>query len=163
MTIDAASYREVIGIFASGVTVVTTVVDGRLHGLTANAVTSVSLDPLLLLVCVDKGATACEQMKNSGGFGVSILGQDQEDISNLFAKSSDPEEGSLCGVAYREGASGVALIEGSIATLECELAEVLEGGDHSIFLGRVVAGEILSERPPLLYYRGAYRRLADPS
>jgi len=161
VSIDADTYRKIIGTFATGVTVVTTVVDGKFHGLTANAVTSVSLDPLLLLVCVDNGATACAQMRRSSAFGVSILSEDQEAVSNLFAKSGDPEKANLRGVAYRVGATGVPLIEGAIATLECERSEVLDGGDHTIFLGRVVAGVISSDQPPLLYYRGGYRQLAS--
>ena len=98
--IDAAGYRKVIGTFATGVTVVTTEVEGRLHGFTANAVASVSLDPLLLLVCVDKRAFAHEELARARGFGVSILSEHQQDLSSLFAKSAEPD-----GVVARMGSA----------------------------------------------------------
>ena len=93
--IDAKEYRNIIGRFATGVTVVTTAVDGWLHGMTANALTSVSLDPLLLLVCVDKEAHTHDHLTHAGSFTVNILSEDQEDVSRVFASSSKPEEGRL--------------------------------------------------------------------
>jgi flavin reductase (DIM6/NTAB) family NADH-FMN oxidoreductase RutF len=125
--IDAAGYRKVIGTFATGVTVIATEVDGRLQGVTANAVTSVSLDPLLLLVCVDKRAYADGEMARARGFGVSILAEDQRELSNLFASSAE---------------------------------RALDGGDHTIYLGRVVEGAIVGDTRPLLYHQGAYRTIA---
>ena len=157
--IDVAGYRKVIGTFATGVTVITTEVDGRLHGFTANAVTSVSLDPLLLLVCVDKRAHAHAELAKARGFGVSILSEDQRDLSNLFAKSAEPTVGALRGVAFRRGVTGVPLLDGALACLECESERALDGGDHTIYLGRVVEGAILGEARPLLYYQGAYRTI----
>src|SRR6185369_13999825 len=100
---DTASFRKTIGTFATGVTVVTTANEGRLHGVTANSVTSVSLDPLLLLVCVDKAAHAHAELLRCSSFGVSILAADQKDVSNLFAKTGEPELGSLRGVGFRFG------------------------------------------------------------
>jgi len=158
--IDATGYRRVIGTFATGVTVVTTEVEGRLHGFTANAVTSVSLDPLLLLVCVDKHAFAHRELARACGFGVSILGEHQRDLSNLFAKSAEPTVGTLRGAAFRRGVTGVPLLEGAIACLECERERALDGGDHTIYIGRVLEGAILGEGSPLLYYQGAYRTIS---
>lgn len=158
--IDAAGYRKVIGTFATGVTVITTEVDGRLHGFTANAVTSVSLDPLLLLVCVDKRAHAHAELAKARGFGVSILAADQRDLSNLFATSAEPTVGALRGVAFRRGVTGVPLLDGALACLECESERALDGGDHTIYLGRVVEGAIVGDTRPLLYYQGAYRTIA---
>jgi flavin reductase (DIM6/NTAB) family NADH-FMN oxidoreductase RutF len=158
--IDAAGYRKVVGTFATGVTVVTTEVDGRLHGFTANAVTSVSLDPLLLLVCVDKRAYAHGELAKARVFGVSILAENQLELSNLFAKSAEPAAGSLRGAAFHRGATGVPLLDGALACLECENERVLDGGDHTIYLGRVIEGAIVGNAKPLLYYQGAYRTLA---
>ena len=155
---DPASYRKAIGNFATGVTVVTTANGGRLHGVTANSLTSVSLDPLLLLVCVDKSAHAHAEMLACASFGISVLGADQKDVSNLFAKSGLPEEGSLRGTAFRLGTTGCPLIEGALAHFECLPHARVDAGDHTIFVGRVAAGEVgRPEAEPLLYFRGSYR------
>lgn len=159
MPIDAASYRKVIGTFATGVTVVTSDVGGRLHGFTANAVTSVSLEPLLLLVCVDKQAHAHGELAKASAFAVNILSDRQRELSILFAKSAEPAVGELRGVEFRRGVTGAPLLDGALACLECEPFSALEGGDHTIYLGRVVEAEILSDAAPLLYYQGAYRWL----
>jgi len=159
MTIDAADYRRIIGRFATGVTVVTTAIRGRLHGITANAITSVSLEPLLLLVCVDRQAHAHDELIEGGRFGVSILAEEQEELSNLFASKSEPEQGRLRGVAYYLGPHGTPVLDGCLAYLECDVTERYPGGDHTIFIGSVLAGEVLREAPPLLFYQGAYRRI----
>ncbi len=161
MPISADEYRRLIGNFATGVTVVSTAAEGRLHAFTANSLTSVSLDPMLLLVCVDKGATAHGELKNAAKFGVSILSEAQEEISNLFAKSAEPEADRLRGVDFRLGESGAPLIEGAIASIECEVSDLLDGGDHTIFIGTVIGGAIRQESAPLLFFRGGYRRLRD--
>jgi flavin reductase (DIM6/NTAB) family NADH-FMN oxidoreductase RutF len=157
--VDRDTYRGLIGRFATGVTVVTTNVRGRLHGMTANAVCSLSLDPLQLLVCVDRESNCCQQMLLAEAFGVSILASDQEEISNLFARTTAPAEGSLQGVAYRFGTLGAPLIEDAIAHLECRLTERLDGGDHIIVIGDVVAGEQVRDTEPLLFFGGRYARL----
>jgi flavin reductase (DIM6/NTAB) family NADH-FMN oxidoreductase RutF len=158
--IDAAAYRRVMGTFATGVTVVTTEVEGRLHGFTANAVTSVSLDPLLLLVCVDNRAHAHGELARARGFGVSILGEAQRDLSELFARRAEPTPATLRGVPFRRGASGVPLLQGALACLECASERAFEAGDHTLYLGRVVEGAVLGQAGPLVYYRGGYRALA---
>ena len=159
MSIDAESYRHIIGQFATGVTVVTTAVDGWLHGMTANALTSVSLDPLLLLICVDKQAHAYRQIDTGGRFAVNILTAEQEELSQLFTVSEGPERGRLRGAPYRLGPNGTPVLEGCLAYLECEVADRCQGGDHTIFIGAVAGGEVLREASPLLFYRGGYRRL----
>ena len=103
MPIDAPRYRQIIGHFATGVTVITTAHEGWLHGMTANAVTSVSLDPVLLLVCVDKTANMHEQIVKAGRFAVNILTDEQEDVSRTFAATTEPEQNALQGVAYKLG------------------------------------------------------------
>jgi flavin reductase (DIM6/NTAB) family NADH-FMN oxidoreductase RutF len=161
MSIEPRTYRDIWGNFATGVTVITTEVDGWLHGMTANGVTSVSLDPLLMLVCVDKGARCHAQLSAAGKFGVSFLTQEQEDVSNLFAKGVDPEQGALRGAAFHFGANGTAILDDCLAHLECRLVETLAGGDHDIFVGEAIGGEISRpEAPPLLFFRGGYRQLA---
>ena len=161
MPFDSDAFRKIMGRFATGVTVVTTAIDGRLHGMTANAVTSVSLDPLLLLVCVAKTAVAHGEMERASHLGVSILAADQEDVSNLFASTAEPEVDGLRGAAFRIGSSGVPLLEGAVATVECEIDERFEAGDHTIVLGRAVGGELISEAQPLLFFGGRYARIAS--
>lgn len=164
MPIDAATFRRIAGNFATGVTVVTTANDGLLHGVTANSFTSVSLEPMLLLVCVDKKALGHGELQRCRSFGVSLLAADQKDVSNLFAKTGEPEPGRLRGgVAFRYGASGCPLIEGALAHLECQRHAEIDAGDHTIFVGRVVEGALeRAEADPLLYFRGAYRGIAGP-
>ena len=159
MSIDADSYRRIIGQFATGVTVVTSAVDGRLHGMTANALTSVSLDPLLLLLCVDKTAHAHDQIVRGGRFVVNILTSEQEEVSRIFAAHTEPEEGRLQGASYQLRPSGVPVLEGCLAYVECAVVEQLASGDHTIFIAEVLEGKTLSEAPPLLFYQGRYRRL----
>ncbi len=157
---DAATYRNVIGHFATGVTVVTTAIDGWLHGMTANALTSVSLDPLLLLVVVDKAAHAHAQIERAGRFCVNVLSADQESASRAFAEKAPPERDGLRGVAYHLGKRGMPVIEGCLAYLDCEVVERYAGGDHSIFIGEVLGGEVAANSEPLLFYQAKYRRLA---
>ena len=161
MTIDAAGYRRIVGQFATGVTVVTTAVDGWLHGITANALTSVSLNPLLLLVCVDKEAHAHDELIKAGRFGVNVLAEEQEELSNLFATKGEPEQGQLRGVPYHLGPLGTPVLEGCLAYLECAVADQYPGGDHTIFTGEVLGGDILREALPLLFHQGAYRRITS--
>ena len=159
MSIDEAAYRTLIGHFATGVTVITTAHDGLLHGMTANAITSVSLNPLLLLVCIDHEAHAYQQVLQSGRFGVNILSEGQEELSKRFAAKAEPEHGQLRGAAFQFGPHGTPVLDGCLAYLECEVSDSCEGGDHTIFIGRVLGGEVLRETPPLLFYQSRYRTL----
>ena len=162
MAIDAASFRRIVGNFATGVTVVTTANDGYLHGVTANSFTSVSLDPMLLLVCVDKAAHAHAELLRCTSFGINILAAGQREISNLFAKPAQPEKDRLRGgVGFRYGESGCPLIEGAVAHLECLPHAEVDAGDHTVFIGRVLHGSLEQDGfEPLLYYRGSYRSIA---
>lgn len=158
---DTRTYRDLIGHFATGVTVITTNNDGSLHGMTANAVTSVSLEPLLLLVCVARGARCLSEVKEAGRFGVNILTAEQEEVSQLFAQSREPEELELRGQPFHMGHHGTPLIDDALAHLECQVSEVLPGGDHDLVLGEVLGGEVTGSSPPLLFYGGRYRFLKD--
>lgn len=157
---DPAAFRAVMGHFATGIAVVTTATGGRLHGITVNSLASVSLDPLLVLVCIETAARAHGEIQSAGRFGVSLLGAEQEAASRTFAARGEPESGRLRGVAYRIGPHGTPLLDGAIATLECSVVRRLDGGDHSIFLGQVLGGGVERDGEPLVYFRGAYRRLA---
>jgi flavin reductase (DIM6/NTAB) family NADH-FMN oxidoreductase RutF len=159
MGLDAAAYRKLIGHFATGVTVITTANDGLLHGMTANAITSVSLDPLLLLVCVDREAHAYEQLLHTGRFGVNILAEGQEDISKLFAAKAEPERGAMRGAAFRLGEHGTPVLDGSLAHIECAVTDRFDAGDHTIFIGTLLDGQVLSDAPPLVFYQATYRKL----
>jgi 3-hydroxy-9,10-secoandrosta-1,3,5(10)-triene-9,17-dione monooxygenase reductase component len=160
VAIDPLQYRSIIGSFATGVTVITTAADGEMQGMTANAVTSLSLDPLMLLICVDRASHTHRILEAGGAFTVNILGEHQEDVSRLFAKKAEPERGTLRGQSFRIGKSGAPVLEDCLAFIECRVAEVHSGGDHTIFLGEVVDLGIVKDVPPLLFFRGAYRSLA---
>jgi flavin reductase (DIM6/NTAB) family NADH-FMN oxidoreductase RutF len=131
-----------------------------LHGMTANAITSVSLNPLLLLVCVDKAAHAHAEIEQCGCFGVNILTSEQEHISRMFAEKREPEQDSLAGLPYHLGVNGTPVLDGALAHVECVVDGSFEGGDHTIFLGRVVEGGVDGNGPPLIFFRGGYGRLA---
>jgi len=157
MAVDQRAYRDTIGMFATGVTVITACDGDTTRGMTANSLTSVSLDPLLLLVCVDRRATMAGVIERAERFAVNILRADQEAVSRHFAgrPTLDPQP------ALDEFAGAPALVD-CMATLVCAAERVLDGGDHLIVLGRV---EALRQAPrpgdPLLYYRGRYRHLSD--
>ncbi len=156
MPIDDAQFKLAMSHFASGVTVVTTEHDGRQYGMTVASFASLSLHPPLVLVCVEKSVKSHDAIASAGKFGVSILEAGQQDISNKFASRSDDK---FAGVDVRTGELGVPLIGGALTAVECRLHETLPGGDHSIFVGEVVAIHT-SEGVPLVYYRSGYRALA---
>ncbi|HEY1849421.1 MAG TPA: flavin reductase family protein [Candidatus Binataceae bacterium] len=158
MPIEKNQLRQVMGHFATGVTIITTVnKEGQLHGLTANAFTSVSLEPPLLLISVDKKAESWPAFEESKVFTVNILGDDQEALSRKFAVSGGNK---FEGVAYRRGANGAAILEGALAFIECTLYAAYEGGDHSLYLGEIQEAAV-REGKPLVFFRGGYRNLGD--
>jgi flavin reductase (DIM6/NTAB) family NADH-FMN oxidoreductase RutF len=151
-------FRQVMGNFATGITVVTTRdANGNPYGLTVNSFTSVSLDPVLVLVCLDNRLSGLDYFKNSKHFGVNILSDRQEDISRMFAKKDSERPASI----YLEGKLGLPLIRNSLAIMECEVKNVYAGGDHQIFLGEVQHAEVLQPEGALLYFRGKYHKLAQ--
>ncbi|WP_165251320.1 flavin reductase family protein [Paludisphaera soli] len=155
MAIDALIQRKVMGRFATGVTVVTTGGSMGLHGLTANAVTSLSLDPPLILVAVDRRSQTLEFIKANRCFAVNILRLDQEEISQRFAR---PGPKDFLGLDLTTDATDAPIIAGCLAYVDCRLHDVLPGGDHEIFVGEVVGGAA-HDGEPLLYFAGGYRRL----
>jgi flavin reductase (DIM6/NTAB) family NADH-FMN oxidoreductase RutF len=157
--VDPLEFRGIIGHFATGVTIITTADGDRLHGMTANAVSSLSLDPVMLLICVDKASHTHAMLDAGRVFAVNILGEHQEAVSRIFAKKGEPEDGTLRGQAFRRGQTGAPILDGCLAYVECRVANVLDGGDHSIFLGEVVSEGVADEVKPLLFYRGGYHTL----
>jgi flavin reductase (DIM6/NTAB) family NADH-FMN oxidoreductase RutF len=156
MVIASADFRRILGHFASGVTIVTTCdADKKATGLTANAFTSVSLEPPLVLVCIDHKSQSHGPLIDAGCFAVNILTVDQEAISRKFATTRlDKFEG----IPYRVSPRGVPIIEGALACLECKTVSVHVEGDHTILVGRV-EDACSGEGRPLLYFRGQYHRL----
>ncbi len=159
---NEAIFRRIAGMFATGVVVVTTSVAGTLHGITVNSLTTVSLAPLLLLVCIDKSARAHEQIEIAGRFAVSFLADDQEGLSRLFAARGAPEAGRLRGAAFAAGAHGMPILAGCLAYFECEVTGRFEGGDHTIFVASVLGGAVERDVPPLLFYQGRYGPVSRP-
>ena|SRR5215813_11554256 len=159
MSLDSKDLRNMLGRFATGVTVVTTQdKDGQKYGITANAFTSVSLDPPLVLVCIDRNAQCYPCFEESKVFVVNILSHKQEEISRRFAtKGIDKFEG----IGWRAAPNGVPFIEGAVGHVECKVVARHEGGDHAIYLAEVVAGSISDDDEPLLFFRGKYHRLGD--
>jgi flavin reductase (DIM6/NTAB) family NADH-FMN oxidoreductase RutF len=155
MPIDDADFKLAMSHFASGVTVVTTEHAGAQYGMTVASFASLSLHPPLVLVCIEKNVKSHDAIVNARKFGVSILAKDQTDISNRFASRRDDR---FDGVAIRTGELGLPLIEGALCTLECTLHQSLPGGDHTIFVGEVVAAHS-TESAPLVYFRSGYREL----
>jgi len=158
MGFDSRLQRKVMGRFATGVTVVTTGGPMGLHALTANAVASLSLDPPLILVAVDKRAQTLEFLKANRCFAVNILASEQEEVSQRFAR---PGPKDFLGLDLTTDATQAPIIGGCLGYLDCRLYDVLPGGDHEIFVGEVVGGSASDEGDPLLYYAGGYRRLAN--
>lgn len=152
---DPAAFRSVMGRFATGVTVVTAVGPDGPVGLTANAVCSLSLEPLLLLVCFDREARTLPIVEGAGRFGVNVLRSDQEDLARRFASK---HEGKFDEVLH-EVLDGVPVLDGAIAWVACDLAELRPGGDHVIGIGAVTAASE-TDGDPLLWYRSAFGRMA---
>ncbi len=153
-------FRRVMGRFATGVTIVTSRLGQELHGMTANALTSVSLEPPLVLVCVDKSADSHDIIERSGIFAVNILSREQEQLSVAFAIKEGEAAHRLGDVPHHTRATGAPVIDGSLAYLDCRVVERYSGGDHTIFLGEVVDAGSLDDERPLIVYQGRYLGLA---
>ena len=166
--VDPAAFRRAAGQFPGGIVVVTTSAG---HAMTVSAFTSVSLEPPLVLFCAEKIARFHDAVLEARSWGVSILAEDAEKTARWLATRGRPLDGQLDGVAHHAGpATGAALLDGALATLECRTAAVYDGGDHSIIVGQVVAVGAPAgppgrgpagppDRGPLVHYAGRYRRL----
>ncbi|HLZ08050.1 MAG TPA: flavin reductase family protein [Chloroflexota bacterium] len=161
MSVAAADLRRIYGCFATGVTVVTCRVGPRTHGITVNSYTSLSLDPPLVLVCIDRNAIAFNMVPEAGVFAINILNETQRWICDYFAKRLAPDPNDeFAEIPHRLGACGAPLVDGAVATIECRLVARYPGGDHEIFVGEVIDAAILADDLPLLFHRGRFPRLA---
>ncbi|MEO6472164.1 MAG: flavin reductase family protein [Aeromicrobium sp.] len=154
---DNTAFREALSRFASGVTVVTTILDDIDHAMTASAFTSVSLDPPLVLICSHKTSRFHEAVLQTGFWGVSVLAEEGTEESAWFANRGRPLEDQLAHFEFERGQSGVALLTNSLAWLECTTTAVHDGGDHAIIVGAVTGSGVRDDiDDPLLYYRSHY-------
>ena len=155
------AFREVLGRFATGVSIMTTVVDDVPHGMTANALASVSLDPPLVLVCVERSTVMAERVLAAGMFALSFLASDQIELSVRFADPQRPEGAAqFAGVATTTAATGTPVLEGGVGWVDCRVWASYDGGDHVIVVGEVVDLGCGGRADPLIFYRSAYRTLS---
>ena len=155
MAFDSTLQRQIMGRFATGVTVVTTSFNEEITGMTANAVISLSLDPGLVAVSVDKSASMHEHISEGKSYAINILHLDQKEISNRFAK---PGPKDFLDIDFEKSISGSPILKGVVAWLDCQLVQTVSVGDHDLFLGEPIAGSV-NEGIPLIYYGGKYDSL----
>jgi len=150
-------FRAALGRFASGVTVITVrTAEDTIHGMTASSFCSVSLRPPLVLVCIDHLAETYLHLRERGRFGVSVLTQEQEALSEFFADPErNPDAARRLGIRYKTMKSGMPVLENTLVNLDCRIVDAHSAGDHTIFVAEV-CGVLLGEGQPLLYFRGRY-------
>jgi len=155
--VDPLKFRNVMGHFPTGVSVLTTVHEGEQHGMTANSIASVSLDPVMILACLSREARTALAIQSAGRFAVNILGEHQEDVSRRFAR---PGQDHFEGLDVTE-AMGLPILPGCLAYLICEVHEVVTAGDHDIVLGNVEHCDLGASNgaSPLVFFQGGYRTL----
>ena len=161
--LDVLDYRRVVGRFATGVTVITAMLDDEHHAMTCNSFTSVSLDPVLVLFCAEKVARFHDVVLASRAWAVSVLAQGQEDVSRRFAVRGRPLEDQFVGLPHTLGPrTGAAVVDGALASLECRTVSTTDAGDHTVVIGEVLGlGVPDPDGDPLLYYEGRYRAFRD--
>ncbi len=161
--VTVAAFREALGAFASGVTVVTTTWRQVSHGMTVSAFCSLSLDPPLVLVCLAGSSRGRELIVHSGVFSVNVLAADQAHLSALFARRDRPRgRDAFDGLDVRAGSTGCPVLTGAVAHVDCLVRDLHDGGDHTIVVGSVVSAGSRRQAAPLLYHRSGYHRL-DPT
>ena len=159
MSLTPSDFRKAMGCFATGVTVITVDQDGEVHGMTANAFTSVSLDPMLVLVCVDHRARTHAHLHERKRFGVNVLARDQQAISEYYARSVETHQhAEEVGARFDRTAHNTPVLQDALAYLECRLHGAEKAGDHTIFIAEV-EDVMIREGDPLLYFRTQYREL----
>jgi flavin reductase (DIM6/NTAB) family NADH-FMN oxidoreductase RutF len=161
MSFDPRSFRQALGCFATGITVVTSVgLDGEYLGFTANSFNSVSLDPPLVLFSLDRGAYSLKAFEAAGVFAINILREDQEAVSIAFARALSSK---WEGVRTEIWQTGSPILVDALASFDCETTSMHDGGDHVIFVGRVLRLRAGVDGRPLIYFRGAYRQIDEVS
>lgn len=158
---DPMAFRRTMGYFVTGVSVITTLGDGRPWGTTVNAFSSVSLDPPLVMVALDQKRSISPVIRSARKYAVNVLAEDQQALSDCFAGApARPDRDHFCGAAWRPGTTGMPLLDGAIATFECSVVDINPIGDHDLFIGRVESLETRGAGAmPLLYYRRRYLRI----
>jgi len=158
MSVTQPDFRKAMGCFATGVTVITVDHEGEIHGMTANAFTSVSMDPLLVLVCVDHKARTHAHLHARKRFGVNVLAEDQRRISEYYARPERTHEHAEeeAAASFDRTKHGTPVLHGALAYLECRLHTAQDAGDHTIFIAEV-EDVVVREGSPLLFFRGKYR------
>ncbi|MEK7727635.1 MAG: flavin reductase family protein [candidate division KSB1 bacterium] len=152
-------FRKALGAFATGVTIVTTRAGEVIHGLTANAFCSLSLAPPLVLVCVDKKAQSHDLIVAGECFAINLLNAEQQPLSERFSQNKLEGKERYAGVDFTQAVTGAPILANVLSWLDCKLVATHDGGDHTIFVGEVVALGNGEEAAPLLYYRSQYRKL----
>jgi len=159
MTISQQHFREALGRFATGVTVITVALeDGEIHGMTANAFCSVSLEPLLVLVCVHQDARTHSMLHRKKRFGVNVLAEDQQRLSEYFAQPLQHQSAREAGARFSSTRHGTPVLEGGLAYLECRLKSATVAGDHTVFIAEVEE-LMVNKGSPLLFYGGKYHKV----
>jgi flavin reductase (DIM6/NTAB) family NADH-FMN oxidoreductase RutF len=162
MAVDIQTFRSVMSRFATGVTVVTTAVGKQRFGITVNAFCSVSLDPPLVLICIEHGSYVHDAVIDSGVFAVNFLSSEQEQLSVCFAGNSVERHRNFCGVTSHTVATGAPIFDDCLGFVDCRVVATYPGGDHTIILGQVEAQDAL-EGEPLLYFRSHYLNSSEPT
>ena len=160
MAVDAIELREVMRLWATGVTVVTSSYAGVQHGMTVSSFTSVSLDPPLVMVSLELSSRTHRLVSQAGGFAVAILADDQQAVAERFSGGVPDHEDRFAGFAVEATPAGLLVPAGCLAWLDCKVAGQHEAGNHSLFIGKVEAAQSMRQRGPLLYYNRGYRRVA---
>jgi len=159
MAISPDAFKQVLGRFCTGVTIVTFRDSNGVHGLTVNAFSSVSLEPPLILICVDKRGTSHQILFESDAFVVNLLSRGQESLAYRFADSNLSSEERYAASRYWLTDNGLPVFEENLGFLECRIYERFDGGDHTIFLGEVEDGDISESKRPLIFYSSQFYSL----
>jgi len=162
MALNPTEFRKAMGCFATGVTIITVDLEGEVHGMTANAFASVSLDPMLVLVCVDHATRTHAHLHAKKRFGINVLGENQRAISDYYARPERTHEHAEAeaGARFDRTRHGTPMLNGALAYLECRLQTAEQAGDHTIFIAEV-EDVVVREGEPLLFIRGKYRRVGE--
>lgn len=153
---DEARFRQVLGHFPTGVTVIAAGTDNGPVGMAVGSFTSLSLEPPQVLFCAGNGSTTWPKIREHGSFSVNILAEDQEQVSRVFASKGGDK---FTEIGWHHARSGNPLLDGALAYIECRIGKVVDSGDHSIVVGEVDSLEVARETTPLLFFRGGYGRL----
>jgi flavin reductase (DIM6/NTAB) family NADH-FMN oxidoreductase RutF len=159
---NSTEFRKAMGAFATGVTIISVDLDGEVHGMTANAFTSVSLDPKLVLVCVDHSTRTHAHLHSKKRFGINVLCEDQRAVSEYYARPERTHEHAEAeaGARFDRTIHGTPILHGALAYFECRLQSAQDAGDHTIFIAEVEE-VVVRAGDPLLFFRGRYRNVGE--